>query len=133
MGLGGHTLATSSPAWPHPPRLDPPGPTLPPSPRPASSPLPTHAPPGTHGPALPGPPPLAPRSDTWRHVYVLSMHKRAWVDAERARGITYSYNNPVSWQSWNRWGPAGAGEGAGTGEGAGAGAVGGVGPIEAGE
>lgn len=46
------------------------------------------------------------RSDGWRHVYVLSMHKRAWVAAERARGITYSYNDAVNWQAWNRWGPA---------------------------
>lgn len=43
------------------------------------------------------------RSDSWRHVYVLSMHKREWVEAERSLGITYSYNDPVSWQSWNRW------------------------------
>lgn len=31
------------------------------------------------------------------------MHKRAWIAAERARGITYSYNDPVSWQTWNKW------------------------------
>lgn len=64
-----------------------------------------------HTMTLPRPPQ---RSDGWRYVYVLSLHKAAWVAAERAAGITYSYNDPISWSSWNRWPMAGGAEEGGT-------------------